>query len=148
MSNKPQDPATELTTHSPEETFELGRSIGNELKEQAVFLLSGDLGSGKTLFTKGLAAGLGIDPADVTSPSFTLVNEHPGSLKLYHVDLYRLEAGSLPELGLEEILADKLGVVVIEWAERLAWMPAGATQINFEWISDTERAITMSRLKA
>jgi tRNA threonylcarbamoyladenosine biosynthesis protein TsaE len=132
-------------TRSPEQTFEFGLRLGRQLTGPAVFLLHGELGSGKTLWTKGLAAGLGIDPVDVTSPSFTLINEYgDGRLRLYHVDLYRLETGSLPELGLEEILAEDGAVVVVEWAERLASRPGNAFDIEFNWLSTNERSITFS----
>ncbi len=108
-------------THSAEETFELAYAIGEALTEPAVFLLAGDLGAGKTVFAKGLAAGLDIDPADVNSPTFTIVNQHEGRMRLYHLDLYRIEGGpdELRAIGLEEMLADRAGIVVIEWPERL-----------------------------
>lgn len=117
----PEIPTGQFITHSAEATFELAYAIGEALDESAVFLLQGDLGAGKTVFAKGLAAGLDIDPAEVNSPTFTLVNAHAGRLKLYHLDLYRL-AGSLDEiyeLGLEEMLNESAAVVVIEWPERL-----------------------------
>lgn len=111
----------EFITHSAEETFELAYSIGESLTSSAVFLLHGDLGAGKTVFAKGIAAGLDIDPADVTSPTFTMVNVHEGRMRLYHLDLYRIEGAveEIYELGLEEMISDPEGVVVIEWPERL-----------------------------
>src|SRR5262245_26430450 len=99
--------ATALVTHSPEETFALAEEIGKRLLGGEIFLLRGDLGAGKTLFAKGLASGLGLDPADVTSPSFTLVNVHRGRLQLNHIDLYRLESGMHGGLGLEEIFDNR-----------------------------------------
>ena len=108
-------------THSAEETFELAYRIGESITESTVFLLSGDLGAGKTVFTKGIGAGLDIDPADINSPTFTLVNYHDGRMRLYHLDLYRL-SGSTDEvyaLGLDEMLNEPQVVVVIEWSERL-----------------------------
>jgi tRNA threonylcarbamoyladenosine biosynthesis protein TsaE len=128
-------------THSPEETLELGRRIGQQLTGHAILLLEGDLGSGKTVFTKGVAEGLGIDPNEVTSPSFTLVNEYQGRLRLYHIDLYRLEAGGLPPLGLEDILNDEDSVAVIEWAERLEYKPGGAIAVSLSYVSDSARKI-------
>lgn len=110
----------DFRTKSPEETFELARRIGESITSTTVFLLSGELGSGKTVFTKGLAAGIGIDPDDVTSPTYTLVNQYDGRLRLYHLDLYRL-AGSeveLRELGIDEICSEEQAVVVIEWPGR------------------------------
>jgi tRNA threonylcarbamoyladenosine biosynthesis protein TsaE len=129
------------TTRSAEETFRLGRAVGEGLNGRAIFLLSGDLGAGKTVFAKGLAAGLGIDPAEVTSPSFTLVNVHEGRLRLYHVDLYRLEHGACDGLGLEEIFDEDRAITVIEWAERLGYAPDGAIQIEILYTSDDEREI-------
>ena len=131
-------------SQAPEITFAFAQQIGERVNERAVFLLSGDLGAGKTVFAKGLAAGLGIDPEEVTSPSFTLVNEYEGRLRLYHVDLYRLDAGACRELGLEEIFADERAVTVIEWAERLSEIPAGALRVEIEYLSDTERRIRIA----
>lgn len=136
----------EYVTHSADETFELGRSIAEQLDHRAVFLLSGDLGAGKTVFTKGLAAGLEIDPTDVTSPTFALINVHEGRLRLYHIDLYRLEQGACFELGLEEILDEQRAVTVIEWAERLGYVPTGAIQIEILYASDAERRIGISQI--
>jgi tRNA threonylcarbamoyladenosine biosynthesis protein TsaE len=130
-------PTGTFITHSAEETFELAYRIGEAIAESAVFLLSGDLGAGKTVFAKGIAAGLDIDPAEVSSPTFTLVNAHDGRMQLYHLDLYRL-SGSADEvyaLGLDEMLAESNAVVVIEWAERM-----GALAIPNAWhihISDS-----------
>ncbi|HJQ23866.1 MAG TPA: tRNA (adenosine(37)-N6)-threonylcarbamoyltransferase complex ATPase subunit type 1 TsaE [Blastocatellia bacterium] len=134
----------EIITHSAEETFDVAERIGAQLKARAVFLLSGDLGAGKTVFAKGLAAGLGIDPADVTSPSFTLINEYAGRLRLYHIDLYRLDADACRELGLEEIFADDRAVTIIEWAERLTELPADATRVEIDYLSDSERRIRIA----
>lgn len=131
----------EHITYSDEETFALGLALGERLNGRAVFLLSGDLGAGKTIFAKGVAAGLGLDPADVTSPSFTLINEYEGRLKVYHIDLYRLESGDCQSLGLEEILEAPRAVVLIEWAERLGFVPTDAIAINIEYLNDTTRKI-------
>lgn len=107
-------------THSAEETFELGYEIGENLHTPTVFLLDGELGAGKTVFTKGLASGLDINPADVTSPTFTLINEHSGRMPLIHLDLYRLPDGvdAALSIGLDEILLQK-AIVVIEWSKKL-----------------------------
>lgn len=118
-------PTGEFITHSAEETFELAYQIGEAINAPKVFLLQGDLGAGKTVFAKGIAAGLDIDPAEVNSPTFTLINQHEGRMRLYHLDLYRIEGGpegskaELFELGLEEMLCEQNAVVVIEWPERL-----------------------------
>jgi tRNA threonylcarbamoyladenosine biosynthesis protein TsaE len=106
-------------THSEAETRAVARDLAQRLSAGAVVLVYGELGAGKTVFVKGLAEGLGIDPDDVTSPTFTLVHEYAGGrLPLVHLDLYRLEPTELDEVGLDPDLA-ALGVVVVEWAERL-----------------------------
>ncbi|HVF90888.1 MAG TPA: tRNA (adenosine(37)-N6)-threonylcarbamoyltransferase complex ATPase subunit type 1 TsaE [Blastocatellia bacterium] len=135
----------ETITRSEEETFEVGRRTGEQLQVGAVFLLSGDLGAGKTVFAKGLAAGLGLDPADVTSPSFTLINLYEGRLRLYHIDLYRLDQGACMDLGLEEILEEESAVTVIEWAERLGFAPENGVHVYIEYLPDEGRRITLSR---
>ncbi len=135
----------EYLTHSDEETFELGERLGVQLTSGAIFLLSGDLGAGKTVFAKGLASGLGLDPADVTSPSFTLINEYQGRLKFFHIDLYRLDENAGVGLGLEEILETPNAVVLIEWAERLGYAPGAAITVRLEYVSDTERRITIKQ---
>jgi tRNA threonylcarbamoyladenosine biosynthesis protein TsaE len=106
-------------SHSPAETESLGEKLGRAAQSGVVLALSGELGAGKTQFVKGLARGLGIT-ARVHSPTFTLVNEYTGGrLKLFHLDLYRLETpGQILSAGLEEYLQPD-GVAVVEWAERL-----------------------------
>lgn len=137
----------EFITHSAEETFELAYQLGERLTTSTVFLLEGDLGAGKTVFAKGIAAGLDIDPADVTSPTFTLVNAHEGRMRLYHLDLYRL-AGELEEvysLGLDEILSEANAVVLIEWAERLGTFSIpNATRVQIVDEGDDARKIVMT----
>ena len=95
--------------------------IGESIQFTTVFLLDGDLGAGKTVFAKGLAAGAGIDPADVSSPTFTLVNQYESRLRFYHLDLYRLVGDDLElrSLGISEMCAEAGAVIVIEWPERL-----------------------------
>jgi tRNA threonylcarbamoyladenosine biosynthesis protein TsaE len=107
-----------VETNSPEETRAVAKELAEELKIGDVVLLEGDLGAGKTTFIQGLAEGLGV-PEDyyVSSPTFALINEYPGRLTLYHIDLYRLEPEEVEDLGLEDLLAQ--GVLAIEWAERL-----------------------------
>ena len=134
----------EFVTHSAEQTFELAKRIGDQLKGGEVFLLKGDLGAGKTVFAKGLAAGLKIDAADVTSPTFTLVNVHDGRLRFYHIDLYRLDTGAHQGLGLEEIFDDVKAVTVIEWAERLGFAAARATVVEMFYVSSADRRIVIS----
>jgi tRNA threonylcarbamoyladenosine biosynthesis protein TsaE len=113
-------------THSEEETQGLGREIGRELAPDGVLLLSGDLGAGKTVLTRGIGEALGLGSGEVQSPTFTLIREHRGSGgRLVHVDLYRLAPEDTTALGLEELLAGP-GVKVVEWAERLPFDVPGA----------------------
>lgn len=139
-------------SHSPAETEVLGEQLGSRAATGLVIGLSGDLGAGKTQFVRGLARGLGIT-ARVHSPTFTLVNEYGGGrLKLFHLDLYRLEtAEQLRSAGIEEFLAPA-GVAVIEWAERLNLRTDGGrdgmrpgknwTRVNIEILNEVERKIS------
>jgi tRNA threonylcarbamoyladenosine biosynthesis protein TsaE len=121
---------SEWTTRDESETRALGRELAAELAPDGVLLLSGDLGTGKTVLTQGLAEGLGIDPREVQSPTFTLIREHEGpGGRLIHVDLYRLEPGETGALGIEELLAGP-GIKVVEWAERLPFEVPGATWLR------------------
>ncbi len=107
-------------TRNSSETFKLGKTLGEILKNGDCLALTGTLGSGKTLLTQGIARGLEVpENVYVTSPTFTLVNEYPGRIPVYHVDLYRIsEEDELTELGLDELIGGQ-GVVIIEWAEKL-----------------------------
>lgn len=108
------------------ETRAVGEALAGSLVPDGVLLLNGDLGSGKTVLTQGLAVGLGIDQTQVLSPTFTLIREHQGAAgKLIHVDLYRLEGQELEALGLWEVLAGP-GVKAVEWSERLSFEIPGA----------------------
>jgi tRNA threonylcarbamoyladenosine biosynthesis protein TsaE len=120
----------ELTTLTEEETRLLGERCGRLIPAPAVLALIGELGCGKTVFVQGLARGLEVPPAYViTSPSFTLINEYPGRLPLFHIDLYRLdEAADLEDLGLIEVLTGE-GVAAVEWADKL---PAEALSERLE----------------
>ena len=102
-------------THSSEETEKLGYETGLKAKAGDIFCLSGDLGVGKTVFTKGFAKGLGIDE-DITSPTFTIVNEYEGKMPLYHFDVYRIgSSDEMYDIGYEEYINGE-GVCIIEWA--------------------------------
>lgn len=117
-------------THSEEETRALGAELARELAPDGILLLSGDLGAGKTVLARGVAEGLGIDPGEVQSPTFSLIREHAGSGgRMVHVDLYRLDPGETGALGLEELLAGP-GVKVVEWAERLPFPVPGARRLH------------------
>jgi tRNA threonylcarbamoyladenosine biosynthesis protein TsaE len=109
-----------IESHSEAETIEAGRQLGASLHPGDIVLLHGDLGAGKTAFVRGLAAGLGLDPNEVTSPTFTIVQEYRGPVTLQHVDLYRLSSREVADLALED-LAEGQTVIAIEWAERLPY---------------------------
>ncbi len=130
---------------SEADTLAVAQELAASLAAGDVVLLHGDLGAGKTAFVRGLAAGLGIDADEVSSPTFTLIHEYRGGrLALHHADLYRLPAGvSLDELGLDETAAD--GVLAIEWPERLGRAPAGAIDVHMAIDDDTSRTITITR---
>jgi tRNA threonylcarbamoyladenosine biosynthesis protein TsaE len=149
MSLQPQVPAGEWLSADADETFSLGVRIGKQLVGCEILLLSGALGAGKTILVKGIAAGLGIDKEDVTSPSFTLVNPHDGRLRLYHIDLYRLDAGASAAhaVDLDELLTNEKAVIVIEWAERLGAyrLPDSVWRIGISGVGEDPRTITIRR---
>jgi tRNA threonylcarbamoyladenosine biosynthesis protein TsaE len=128
-------------TSTEAETSAAGESLGRTLRPGDVVLLYGDLGAGKTAFVRGLARGLGADPDDVSSPTFTLVQEYAGpSVTLFHVDLYRLEPPEIDDLGLEDLVSGE-GVVAIEWAERWSGRPSDVTEVTIEETGDDRRRI-------
>jgi len=113
----PNDPI-QLRMQSVRETIQFGKQVGQQLTGGAVLALTGDLGTGKTVLTRGIAFGLGMSMDQVSSPTFTLIQEYTGSIPLIHVDLYRLERPSdISTLGLEEYFTPDT-IVIIEWAER------------------------------
>lgn len=128
-----------IRTHSAEETERLGERLGKALEPGDVVALFGDLGAGKTTLTRGIAAGLGVE-ADVHSPTFTLVHEHPGRVPLYHVDLYRLEREEeVADIGIEEYVHGD-GVTVIEWADRMkSLLPEDRLDITMRIAGEAER---------
>jgi tRNA threonylcarbamoyladenosine biosynthesis protein TsaE len=131
----------ELVSHSPEETQKLGQRLGEIAQPGDVFLLVGDLGSGKTCLTQGIAWGLGIKEYAL-SPSFVIIRELYGRLPLYHIDLYRLDRiEESMDLGLDDYLYGR-GVCVVEWAEKaLSLMPQERLLIRLDYLSDTERRL-------
>ena len=133
----------ELISHSSEQTQKFGVSIGELALPGDIFLLIGELGTGKTCLTQGIAWGLGIKEYAV-SPSFVLVRELYGRLPLYHMDLYRLDhIEEIVELGLDDYLYGK-GVCVVEWAEKgLAVLPIEHLLIEISYLSDTERHLQL-----
>jgi tRNA threonylcarbamoyladenosine biosynthesis protein TsaE len=133
----------QVLSNAVEDTHALGRRLGERLEPGTVVLLYGDLGVGKTAFVRGLAEGLGADPDEVSSPTFTIVQEYRGRLPLYHADLYRLQAGPETEdLGLEELVAAG-GVLAIEWAERFGAEGAGTLSVRIEDLGEDRRRITI-----
>src|SRR5213594_3189514 len=109
-----------MISQSEEQTYATAKELARASQIPAHILLYGDLGAGKTLFAKGLADGFGVEDVDeVSSPTFTLINQYSGRIRVYHIDLYRIETGAFSGLGLEEIFDDAKAVVIVEWAERL-----------------------------
>jgi len=139
-----------MISTSEAETFRVGRELAESMTPPAHILLYGDLGAGKTAFARGLAAGFGLlDSEEVSSPTFTLINVYGGAsgedragVKIYHIDLYRIETGKLEGLGLDEIFDDPNAAVIVEWAERLGDFPApGAVQVFLEYVDEGSRRI-------
>ena len=143
-----------LRTKSEEETAAVAARLAATLPRGAVVLLTGDLGAGKTAFVRGMAAGLGIDPGEISSPTFTLIQEYrpesseraPGdparARALSHVDLYRLEGAEVDDLGLEELTAGG-AVVAIEWAEKMLTPPVGAVRVTIVDLGGDTREISI-----
>jgi len=134
---------TEIISTSEEQSLNLARELARSLPLPAHILLYGDLGAGKTLFTKGLAEAFGVEDVDeVSSPTFTLINQYKGRVRVYHVDLYRIDAGRLEGLGLDEIFDEPNAVVIIEWAERLGgFQTPGAVEVFFSYVDEHSRKI-------
>ena len=141
-------------SNSPEDTLQLGKSLGISLGAGDIILLFGDLGAGITCFTQGICYGLELDKASyIRSPTFTLINEYQGRLPIYHIDLYRIETQEeIFSLGLEEILYNQ-GVTIIEWAEKLRTPRKpdehilniqDRLEINIKIISDSQREFTFN----
>ena len=133
----------EFESKSAKQTFSIGFAVGRKAREGDVFALTGERGSGKTCFTGGLARGLGVgEEYAITRPTFTLINEYPGRCRLYHFDLYRLNHSSeLEDLGYEEYVSGE-GVVVIEWAEKIAEvLPADVVTVCFRYVDENKRII-------
>jgi len=135
----------ETVTRSPEETRQLGRRIGELAVAGDVYLLTGELGTGKTCLTQGIAWGLGIDEYAL-SPTFVIMREMHGRLSLYHVDLYRLDdVAEIADLGLDDYFYGGSGIVVVEWAEKgLAVLPPEHLMVKIGHRPGNERALALS----
>lgn len=130
---------------SEADTDAIARALAETLTPGDVILLIGNLGAGKTAFVRGLAAGLGIEPGDVSSPTFTLIQEYRGGrLVLSHIDLYRLSPREVDDLGLDE-LVESGGVVAIEWPERWLTPPVGSIRVSIDATGETTRSIAIER---
>jgi len=132
-----------FVTTSEQETFALAETLARTLQPGTFVLLHGDLGAGKTAFVRGLASGLGVDPGDVSSPTFVLIQHYRGRVPLTHVDLYRLDnAAAVDDLGLEELAAG--GVLAVEWAERLPRAMDSSVTVTIEDMGGDRRRITIA----
>jgi tRNA threonylcarbamoyladenosine biosynthesis protein TsaE len=131
-------------TDSESATTNAGELFARSLRAGDVVLLYGELGAGKTAFVRGMARGLGADPEDVSSPTFTIIQEYAAvSVTLYHVDLYRLEPAEIEDLGLDDMV-DSDGIVAIEWADRWPGRPRAVKEVRIEAIGDSQRRVTIT----
>ncbi len=133
----------EYITNSPEQTEEIGEKLAKNLKNGSVVAMYGDLGAGKTAFTRGMARGLGLK-SRVNSPTFTIVNEYIGERNLFHFDMYRLgSSDELFDIGWEDYL-NREGICVVEWSENVSDAFDGSEiEVNIEKLSENERKITI-----
>ncbi|MCU0580468.1 MAG: tRNA (adenosine(37)-N6)-threonylcarbamoyltransferase complex ATPase subunit type 1 TsaE, partial [Desulfobacterota bacterium] len=134
----------EVETIGEEATETLGERLASCLQPGDVVALSGELGAGKTCLVRGLARGLGVDDVLVASPSFTLLHEYEGRLPLYHLDCYRLaDPEAMAELGLDDYFQGG-GVLAIEWAERVPYLPEERLEVVIEWLDESRRRIRLA----
>jgi tRNA threonylcarbamoyladenosine biosynthesis protein TsaE len=133
-------------SHDPIETKSFGKKLGEMLHSGDVVALSGELGAGKTCLVQGIARGLGVaEKYEVTSPTFTLINEYPGRHTLYHLDMYRLSGtGDLSDIGYDACFNEN-GVVVVEWAEKIREaLPENTLFILIEYLDENSRKFVLS----
>jgi len=132
-----------VSTHSEQETEAAGEHFARSLALGAVVLLQGPLGAGKTAFVRGMARGLGCNPGDVSSPTFTILHEYKGPhVLLFHADLYRLSTREVDELGLDDVAAE--GILVVEWPDRWAAPPRDSIRVSIAKSPDREDSRTVS----
>ena len=135
-----------IQTRSASETIRIGKRIGSHLRPGDVVALVGELGAGKTQFIKGLATGAGVGkPTYISSPSFTLINEYPGKVPFYHIDLFRLKSQKEAEgLGLEDYLQGR-GITAIEWADKIpSFLPDEMLSIHIVYTGKNRRSVEIS----
>jgi tRNA threonylcarbamoyladenosine biosynthesis protein TsaE len=139
----PPSAVVDFVSHSISQTQRCGSQLAQHLTPGVIILLEGDLGAGKTTFTKGIAYGLGVE-GYVNSPTFTLVNEYEGRLPVYHLDCYRLESGrEALDFGIEEYLYGD-GVTIIEWPERISdILPSDCIRVSMSYLTDTKRSLRL-----
>lgn len=134
-------------SRSPKATFSLGRRLGERLAAGSVIALTGELGCGKTLFTRGVCVGLGVPERLVNSPTFAFVNEYKGRLPIFHIDLYRLtDIEDSFGIGILDYLnRAKSGVIIVEWAERMAsLLPESYLKVEFEVTGPRQRQLVLT----
>jgi len=133
-----------ITSGSQADTEAAARKMAGTLPPNSVIMLSGDLGAGKTAFVRGLAEGLGIDQLEVSSPTFTLIQEYRGGrLTLYHIDLYRLSPREVDDLGLDDLTSEG-GIVAVEWPDRWSRPPADAVAVAIRLTGEATREIAIA----
>ncbi|MFN5299853.1 MAG: tRNA (adenosine(37)-N6)-threonylcarbamoyltransferase complex ATPase subunit type 1 TsaE [Planctomycetaceae bacterium] len=142
-----QFPTIILDSQEEAETLALGQRLAGALEPGLVVALQGNLGAGKTRLVKGIAAGAGVDPREVTSPTFVLVNEYSGRWPIYHFDTYRLTSGvAFAELGIDEYFAGD-GISLVEWADRVPdWLPPDRLEVTIEVTGEQARRLTIRGL--
>jgi len=146
LENQSLKTATRIC-ETPQATFDLGEKLGKSLRGGEIVLLTGGLGAGKTLFTKGILYALDYDTREVTSPSFTLVNLYRAKFDVYHIDFWRLDNGEdvAAAVGLSEILEDETAIVIAEWSERLKEITFSnkIIRVSIEGDGDDARKVTI-----
>ncbi len=137
----------EFFSNSPSATLSLGKKIGEHLPAGNIIALTGELGSGKTLLTRGICGGLDVPLKQVNSPTFVLVNEYQGRLPVFHIDLYRLEGvDDTFEIGITDYFTRAIdGILIIEWAEKISsLLPPDILRVEIDIISERKRRIVLS----